>query len=65
MKSIEERDEDALKFRVRKGVRPYGGRILNGRRQDGVVILYAPTSAGNSAMQRDERTYTESEVEEV
>ena len=65
---IGERGDHLSHFRVLKGVTPYGGRVLDGRwssESEGVVLLYADTSAGNSGMQADERTYYATEVEEV
>jgi len=65
--SIGERADHLGRFRVKKGVSPYGGRILPGRWNKGRThaILNAPTSAGNGPMGADERTYRADEVEEV
>ncbi len=61
------------RFRIKKGVRPYGGRTFpgvrairpNGRR---VVIIYVDTTATAHKLQGlggDPREYEEDEVEEV
>jgi hypothetical protein len=66
--SINERHDHLSSFRVRKGVTPYGGRVLPGRwssENKHHAYLSPNTSTGNSPMQTDERLYYADEVEEV
>jgi len=54
------------RWRIKKGVRPYGGRIFHGEQKGRIVELYVTgTSAGHSMAQSDRRQYRIDEVELV
>ena len=55
-------------FRIKKDVRPYGGRVFRGYREGDYVALYVNTSPGYSmraAAVGDKRFYRADEVFEV
>ena len=55
-------------FRIKKDVRPYGGRVFRGYTEGDYVALYVSTSAGYSMMAAavgDKRFYKADEVFEV
>ena len=67
VKGLEQRLNEALKqpqYRVKKGVKPFGGKLLHLFRVDGdTVILYAPRMVHGA--QWDLRVYRANEVEAV